>query len=33
MTVAATAVIDAIRHGQRDFLADPRSILDRPLAR
>ena len=31
MTVAATAVIDAIRRRQRDFLADPRSILDRPV--
>ena len=31
MTVAATAVIDAIRRRQRDFLADPRSVLDRPV--
>lgn len=31
MTVAATAVIDVIRRRQRDFLADPRSVLDRPV--
>ena len=31
MTVAATAVIDAIPRRQRDFLADPRSVLDRPV--
>ena len=31
ITVAATAVIDAIRCRQRDFLADPRSVLDRPV--
>ena len=32
MTVAATAVIDAIRRRQRDFLADPRSVLDPPCS-
>ena len=31
MTVAATAVIDAIRRRQHDFLADPPSVLDRPV--
>src|SRR5690242_9252728 len=31
MTVAARAVVGSIRRGRRDFLADPRSVLDRPM--
>ena len=31
MIVAATAVVASIRRRQRDFLADPRSVLDRPV--
>jgi hypothetical protein len=31
ITVAATAVIASIRRRQRDFLADPRSVLDCPV--
>jgi hypothetical protein len=31
MTVAARAVVGSIRRRQRDFLADPRSVLDRPV--
>src|SRR5262245_17530828 len=31
MTVAANAVVGSIRRGRRDFLADPRSVLDRPV--
>ncbi len=30
MTVTARAVVDSIRRARRDFLADPRSALDRP---
>ena len=31
MIVAETAVVASIRRRQRDFLADPRSVLDRPV--
>ena len=31
ITVAARAVVGSIRRRQRDFLADPRSVLDRPV--
>jgi len=31
MIVAATAVVASIRRRQRDFLADPRSVLDCPV--
>jgi hypothetical protein len=31
MTVAARAVVGSIRRRQRDFLADPRSVMDRPV--
>jgi hypothetical protein len=31
MIVAATATVGSIRRRQQDFLADPRSVLDRPV--